>query len=96
MVRGSAYIWKNARKNIPDLPEPLPGMSEPAFAALCFESVCTVSPNPQLLDFIDLIFYSPATNQAPMIYFGNFVLGFVMNVKNLSKSIWHFELLGSL
>ena len=96
MVRGSAYIWKNARKNIPDLPEPLPGMSEPAFAALCFESVCTVSQNPQLLDFIDLIFYSPATSQAPMMYFGDFVLGFAMNVKNLSKSLWHFESLGNL
>ena len=42
-VRGSAYIWKDARKNVPPFPEPLPGMSEPAFVALCFEHVCTVS-----------------------------------------------------
>ena len=96
MVRGSAYIWKNARKNIPDLPEPLPGMSEPAFVALCFESVCTVSLNTQLLNSINLIFYSSATSQAPMMYFGDFVLDFAMNVKNLSKLLWHFESLGNL
>ena len=96
MVRGSAYIWKNSRKNIPGLPEPLPRMSEPAFAALCFEPVCTVSPNPQLLDFIDLIIYSPATREASMIYFGNFVLDFAMNVKNLGESIWYFGMLGTL
>ena len=44
--RDSAYIWKAARKNVPGLPEPCPGKSEPAFAALCFESVCTVRLNP--------------------------------------------------
>ena len=43
MNRDSTHIWKAARKNVPDLPEPFPGMSEPAFAKLCFESQCFVS-----------------------------------------------------
>ncbi|KAK7689882.1 hypothetical protein QCA50_006521 [Cerrena zonata] len=42
MVRSSAYIWKEARENVPDLPEPFPGMSEPVYASLCFEPVCTL------------------------------------------------------
>lgn len=66
MVRRSAYIWKDARKNVPGLPEPLQEMSEPAFAALCFEPVCTVGWNPQLSLFksVDLLLYSSATSQA--------------------------------
>ncbi|KAK7683636.1 hypothetical protein QCA50_013474 [Cerrena zonata] len=44
--RGSDYactsIWREARKNIPDLPEPFPGMSEPFYASLCFEPHCTI------------------------------------------------------
>ena len=43
MNRDSTHIWKAARKNVPDLPEPFPGMSEPAFTKLCFESQCFVS-----------------------------------------------------
>lgn len=43
MHRRSAHIWKAARMNVPGLPEPLPGMSEPAFANLCFDTQCHVS-----------------------------------------------------
>ncbi|KAK7678711.1 hypothetical protein QCA50_018293 [Cerrena zonata] len=38
--RSSIHIWKEARKTVSGLPEPFPGMSEPAFASLCFENVC--------------------------------------------------------
>ena len=40
--RNSAYVWQAARKNVVGLPEPFPGMSEPAYARLCFDSLCQV------------------------------------------------------
>ncbi|CAL1694139.1 unnamed protein product [Somion occarium] len=40
MDRNAAVLWKEARQNIPDLPEPFPGMSEPAYASLCFDAQC--------------------------------------------------------
>ncbi|KAK7689883.1 hypothetical protein QCA50_006522 [Cerrena zonata] len=42
MVRSSAYIWKEARRNVQGLPEPFAEMNEPVFASLCFEPVCTL------------------------------------------------------
>ncbi|KAK7676108.1 hypothetical protein QCA50_020948 [Cerrena zonata] len=42
MARSSAYIWKESRMNVEGLPEPFPGMSEPVFASLCFEPICTL------------------------------------------------------
>ncbi|PBK95472.1 hypothetical protein ARMGADRAFT_1011307 [Armillaria gallica] len=42
MSCSSASAWKAARSNIPGLPEPAPGMSEPAWANLIFTSRCHV------------------------------------------------------
>ena len=42
MRRSSMHVWMEARKNILGLPEPFPGMSEPAYASLCFDSLCQV------------------------------------------------------
>ncbi|KAK7692976.1 hypothetical protein QCA50_004617 [Cerrena zonata] len=40
LKKESESIWKNARMNVPGLPGPFPGMSEPRFASLCFETRC--------------------------------------------------------
>ncbi|KAK0203683.1 hypothetical protein DFS33DRAFT_820978 [Desarmillaria ectypa] len=45
MSRTSRGAWKSARTNIPGLPDPFPGMSEPAWACLAFISECTVQHN---------------------------------------------------
>ena len=36
-------LWVKVRENVVGLPEPFPGMSEPAFASLCFDVFCYVS-----------------------------------------------------
>lgn len=38
--RSAASLWKQARQNVPGLPECPPFMSEPAFINLCFDSHC--------------------------------------------------------
>lgn len=43
MHRSSATIWRTARQQVELLPEPFPGMSEPAWANLAFDSHCHVS-----------------------------------------------------
>ncbi|KAK7682734.1 hypothetical protein QCA50_014117 [Cerrena zonata] len=52
MHRSSTHIWKEARNSMPGLPEPFPGMSEPAFAALCFDSYCHLCSRPQIRDVV--------------------------------------------
>ena len=42
MSKNSAFLWKAARRNVPGLPEILPGMSEPAYAHLMFSPLCQV------------------------------------------------------
>ncbi|KAJ7284366.1 hypothetical protein C8J57DRAFT_1032040, partial [Mycena rebaudengoi] len=43
MHRSALHVWKMARGNVPVLPEPPPGMVEPAWANLVFTSHCHVS-----------------------------------------------------
>ncbi|KAK0238057.1 hypothetical protein EDD85DRAFT_936875 [Armillaria nabsnona] len=45
MNRSSRGAWKSARTNVPYLPHPFPGMSEPAWAHLAFASECTFCSN---------------------------------------------------
>ncbi|KAF8844141.1 hypothetical protein BDN67DRAFT_871570, partial [Paxillus ammoniavirescens] len=42
MHRSSLSIWIAARKNVPDLPDCPPHMSEPQFANLVFDTHCHV------------------------------------------------------
>ncbi|KAK0216666.1 hypothetical protein EDD85DRAFT_781943, partial [Armillaria nabsnona] len=42
MKRSSASIWRVARTNIPGLPAPFPGMSEPTWANLLFFKSCEI------------------------------------------------------
>lgn len=42
MHRSSVSIWIAARKNVPDLPDCPPYMSEPQFANLVFDTHCHV------------------------------------------------------
>lgn len=91
MVRGSAHVWKAARQNVQGLPEPFPGMSEPVFASLCFEPVCTVSqyglPETKLNNwafgptFCFIFPYSCASSRAYGTLFGNSVLGCARNAR---------------
>lgn len=43
MHRSSLSIWIAARKNVPDLPDCPPYLSEPQFANLVFDTHCHVS-----------------------------------------------------
>ncbi|KAI0725253.1 hypothetical protein C8Q72DRAFT_785851, partial [Fomitopsis betulina] len=38
--RSSATLWRAARANVPGLPDCPPHLSEPAYADLCFSSLC--------------------------------------------------------
>ncbi|KAK0232670.1 hypothetical protein IW262DRAFT_1326061, partial [Armillaria fumosa] len=40
MSRSSEIVWRAARSDIPKLPGPSPGLSEPAWANLAFDSTC--------------------------------------------------------
>ncbi|KAK0506678.1 hypothetical protein EDD18DRAFT_1273677 [Armillaria luteobubalina] len=40
MSRSSEIVWRTARSDIPKLPGPPPGLSEPAWANLAFDSTC--------------------------------------------------------
>ncbi|KAF5330284.1 hypothetical protein D9619_006079 [Psilocybe cf. subviscida] len=40
--RSSAFIWKEARGNVPGLPDCPPDLSEPQYANLCFRKHCMV------------------------------------------------------
>ncbi|KAF8131584.1 hypothetical protein EV363DRAFT_1431558 [Boletus edulis] len=53
MHHSSASIWVAARKNVPDLPDCPPYMSEPKFANLVFDTHCheCLSPNIRSVDF---------------------------------------------
>ncbi|KAF9032498.1 hypothetical protein BDZ89DRAFT_1158527 [Hymenopellis radicata] len=42
MTKSSRSVWKAARKNAQEMPEPFPGMSEPAWACLVFVKKCNV------------------------------------------------------
>ncbi|PBK64123.1 hypothetical protein ARMSODRAFT_472601 [Armillaria solidipes] len=42
MSRSSEIVWRAARSDIPKLPGPPPGLSEPAWANLAFDSTCHV------------------------------------------------------
>ncbi|PBK62586.1 hypothetical protein ARMSODRAFT_895554, partial [Armillaria solidipes] len=42
MSKSSISAWKSARRNIGGLPEPLHGLSEPAWANLVFVPICHV------------------------------------------------------
>ncbi|KAK7686519.1 hypothetical protein QCA50_010117 [Cerrena zonata] len=52
MDRSAAPFWIAARQNVPGLPEPFPGMSEPAFANLCFYPCCHICLKPQTQEVI--------------------------------------------
>ena len=54
MQRSAIPFWKNARKNVPGLPEPFAEMSEPAYANLCFSPHCHVK-NSSPLFVIDCV-----------------------------------------
>ena len=43
MRRSSITIWQAARRNVPDLPDCPPELSEPAYANLLFTTNCHVS-----------------------------------------------------
>ncbi|KAK0452306.1 hypothetical protein EV421DRAFT_892184 [Armillaria borealis] len=45
MSRSSRGAWKSARTNVPGLPHPFPGISEPAWACLAFVNECTFCSN---------------------------------------------------
>ncbi|PBK67476.1 hypothetical protein ARMSODRAFT_310630 [Armillaria solidipes] len=45
MSRSSRGAWKSARTNVPGLPHPFPGTSEPAWACLAFVNECTFCSN---------------------------------------------------
>ncbi|KAK0458846.1 uncharacterized protein EV420DRAFT_335501 [Desarmillaria tabescens] len=45
MSKSSRGAWKSARTNVPGLPDPFPGMSEPAWARLAFIPECTFCSN---------------------------------------------------
>ncbi|KAF9513241.1 hypothetical protein BS47DRAFT_1344467 [Hydnum rufescens UP504] len=42
MNKANKILWKSARATIEDLPDCPPDLSEPAYASLVFESICTV------------------------------------------------------
>ncbi|KAK7680592.1 hypothetical protein QCA50_016374 [Cerrena zonata] len=52
MDRNSVSFWKAARCNVPGLPEPFPGMSEPVFANLCYSPHCHVCLKSNVQDVI--------------------------------------------
>lgn len=45
MTRDNVWVWKQARANVPGLPDCPLDLAEPEYAVLCFEKHCTVRYN---------------------------------------------------